>query len=218
MELTTKEYGQIYTVFSGGDDFFLVGPWNKAIDFAGAIRRDFTAFCADNPDLTFSSGVVMAKPHEPLSFCAERVDNKLQCSKRHKGKDRITLFDQTVSWDDLKVIMSEASTVIRWLQSQPQIVSRAFAYHLLRYGDMADKSGIFMPEAEIETAYLKFVPLLVYDIGRNLAKPEQSEAYAWAASLLPTSNILQASRNLPFLRTIMQYVLTYEKKMRAMRK
>ena len=75
MELTTAPYGQIYTVFSGGDDFFLVGPWNKTIDFAGNIRRDFTAFCADNPDLTFSSGVVMAKPHEPFRFCAERVDD-----------------------------------------------------------------------------------------------------------------------------------------------
>ena len=48
-----------------------------------------------------------------------------------------------------------------------------------------------IPEAEIKTAYLKFVPLFVYDIGRNLTKPEQKEAYAWAASLLPTANILQ---------------------------
>ena len=78
----------------------------------------------------------------PFVSAQRGLTTKLKSSKQYKGKDRITLFDQAAV-GMTSMIMSEASTVIGWLQSQPQIVSRAFHYHLLRYGDMADKSGIF---------------------------------------------------------------------------
>ena len=30
----SEEFKDIYTVFAGGDDLFLIGPWNKIVDFA----------------------------------------------------------------------------------------------------------------------------------------------------------------------------------------
>jgi CRISPR-associated protein Csm1 len=35
----TKEYKNIYTVFAGGDDLFLIGSWNIIIDFAEFIIK-----------------------------------------------------------------------------------------------------------------------------------------------------------------------------------
>ena len=84
-----NDYEEMYTVFSGGDDFFLIGPWNKTIKFVREVRKQFSSFCASNPDLTFSAGVILCKPHEPISFCANAVENTLRDSKRQEGKDAI---------------------------------------------------------------------------------------------------------------------------------
>jgi CRISPR-associated protein Csm1 len=34
----------IYTVFAGGDDIFVLGAWDEVIDFAKALREKFMEF------------------------------------------------------------------------------------------------------------------------------------------------------------------------------
>ncbi|HPD61184.1 MAG TPA: type III-A CRISPR-associated protein Cas10/Csm1 [Thermodesulfobacteriota bacterium] len=198
------DFGEMYTVFSGGDDFFLVGPWDKTIEFSQEIRNQFSRFCANNPDLTFSTGIVLAKPHEPVSFCAESAEKKLKRSKQQEGKNKITFFDQTIAWTELDQILKEAKKVITWLEKEPPIISRSLVNNFRQYGEM---SRIFNEEGKVE--YLKYVPLLTYDINRNLQRDIQREAYEWANDLRPSTDNPQGGKSLPFLRTIMEYVLTY---------
>ena len=203
------DFRDIYTVFSGGDDFFVIGSWNRAIDFVKTMREEFSKFTGYNPDFTFSAGIVLAKPHEPISFCAEFVEDELKKSKDYSGKDSITLFNQTIKWDELDKVLSEANKVINWLNNEPPIVSRGFIYNLRKYGEMAQKSRICEKNKEIVPQYLKFVPLLIYDINRNLTKDAQKEAKDWATKLSPTIQKSKEEDNLPYLRIIMDYVLTY---------
>lgn len=203
-----NEYKELYTVFSGGDDFFILGPWNRAIDFAKEVRAEFSRFCAHNSDLKFSAGVILAKPHEPISYCAKMADEKLKASKTSEGKDKINLFDQTVSWANLNIILKEANRVLGWLGIEPPVVSRGLTYNLWRYGVMATKSGIF-EDVPTETRYLKFAPLLSCDINRNLAQDSQKDAFDWALELLPNKDKPRGGAILPYLRMIMEYVLTY---------
>ncbi len=203
-ETLRNEFRHIYTIFSGGDDFFLVGPWNETIEFAQITRDRFTDFSAENKDLTFSAGLFLSKPHEPLSYCARLVEKRLRDSKAEEGKDSITLFGQTVHWDELIKILNEAQRIIKWLNLRPPIISRSFANKLRHYGEMSHKF-----EETKDTRWLRFVPLLIHDINRNLMRKEQSEPYAWAIHLSPTIEKAAGSDNLPFLRTIMEYVLTY---------
>lgn len=202
------EYREIYTVFSGGDDFFIIGPWDKAIDFVSTMRREFYHFCADNPDLAFSAGVILAKPHEPLSYCTHITEAKLEDSKKQDGKDSITLFDNSLHWNELDKVIIEAKKIIEWSQKEPPVISRRSVHNFREYGSMAEKSGILTGE-EKDTRYLKFVPLLTYDINRNLSKDYQKDAYTWAMELRPTVDKPQGGDNLPYLRTIMEYVLSY---------
>lgn len=207
MEETFKE---LYTIFSGGDDLFVLGPWNKAIEFANSIRKEFSRFCASNPDITFSAGIYLTKPYNPISYCAEIVNEKLKNSKGKEGKDRITLFNQTVRWKDLEEkILREANQIIEWLEREPPVVSRGFINNFRKYGEMAESSNIFEPSLGVSTEFLRFVPLLVYDIKRNLTKEGQKVALVWAEDLIPTVDKPQGGENLEFLRTIMDYVLTY---------
>jgi CRISPR-associated protein Csm1 len=198
------EFGDIYTVFSGGDDFFLIGPWNQVIDFSYLIRKEFTNFCAENPDMKFSSGIILSKPHEPISYCTKIVEEKLRQSKNTVEKDRITLFGQTINWSELDKILEEAQNVIDWLEKKPPIVSRGFVHNLQTYGEMCQRY-----KETKDTRWLKFIPLLIHDINRNLTKREQTDAYNWAINLSPTIKKEIGEDNLPYLKTIIEYVLTY---------
>ncbi|MGB9698115.1 MAG: type III-A CRISPR-associated protein Cas10/Csm1 [Thermodesulfobacteriota bacterium] len=208
-EKIKRDFKETYTVFSGGDDFFLIAPWDKAIDLARDIRKDFSEFCADNSDLTFSTGIFLAKSHEPIFYCAEIVDTNLKKSKGKEGKNKITLFSQTVSWDELGRILEEAEKLIKWLNNEPPIITRAFAHNLRKYGEMAYQSAIYEPSGKVKTEFLRFIPLLVYDAKRNLTKDFQKSAFNWTEELVPSINNPKGGENLEFLKTIMDYVLTY---------
>ncbi len=195
-----NEWKDIYTVFSGGDDFFVIGSWNQAIDFACSMRKEFSEFCSENPDMKFSAGIILTKPHDPLSYCARIVEEKLECSKGTANKDKVTLFNQTVSWHELNKIINEANKVVSWLKEKPPLISRGFAHNLHEYAEMYQK---YIESGKTETRWLKFVPALICDINRNLTKKEQSEAYSWALNLSPTIMKDIEEDNLRFLKTIM---------------
>jgi CRISPR-associated protein Cas10/Csm1 subtype III-A len=56
-----SKWSSIYTVFAGGDDLLLVGPWDIIIDFAGHVREVFLRkFKSDGP--TISAGCATIKP------------------------------------------------------------------------------------------------------------------------------------------------------------
>jgi CRISPR-associated protein Csm1 len=204
-----RPYDKIYTIFSGGDDFFVVGPWDAAVEFVKEIRKKFTDFCAENPGFTFSAGVVLAKPPEPISYCAEMVNEKLKESKRKEGKSGVTIFDQTLGWDELRKLTEEASRIIEWLKTEPPIVTRGFLHNLREYGEMAQKSNILEEGKELNTEFLRFIPLLVYDVKRNLATDRQRIASDWTEALIPNVSQPRGGPYLKILRPLIEYVLTY---------
>ena len=94
----------LYTIYSGGDDLFVVGAWDRLPVLADAIRRDFVAYCADNPALHVSAGIAIEDFHFPIYQLAERAAGALDAAKalRHptdgREKDALSLFGQVVPW------------------------------------------------------------------------------------------------------------------------
>ena len=94
-----KDVSQIfYLIFSGGDDLVIVGPWDRIIDLARKIRKQFKEFTCHNPNITISAGIYITKPKFPISFGVEKAEAALGESKR-KGRNRITVMGETVVWD-----------------------------------------------------------------------------------------------------------------------
>jgi len=73
IERLTRESGDMYTVFSGGDDLFLVGPWDRILDIVERIKADFAKFTG-NPSLTISAGIAIAKHDFPIANAAQTAD------------------------------------------------------------------------------------------------------------------------------------------------
>ncbi|HHH38163.1 MAG TPA: type III-A CRISPR-associated protein Cas10/Csm1, partial [Sedimenticola sp.] len=102
--LCHDRYPSSYTVFAGGDDFFLIGPWRSTIRLAREMRTAFTRYVTENPEIHFSTGLVMTKPGTPVRQLGECSEEALEQAKGLPGKDAMTLFGETVKWqafDDL---------------------------------------------------------------------------------------------------------------------
>ncbi|OQX02498.1 MAG: hypothetical protein BWK80_57720, partial [Desulfobacteraceae bacterium IS3] len=87
-----------YIVFSGGDDLFIVGPWDRIIDLAVLIRKKFKDFTCHNPNLTISAGIFTCKAKYPIPLAAQSAEESLEKSKK-SSKNRITVFGETTVWD-----------------------------------------------------------------------------------------------------------------------
>lgn len=100
--------GDIYPVFSGGDDCFLIGTWDKTIDAAIQIWQHFNFVQPElrrkiglNEEITVSAGIVVCNPKFPLLRIADTVENALALAKEH-GKNRVCIFGEVLQWPELE--------------------------------------------------------------------------------------------------------------------
>src|SRR5207245_2101756 len=56
-----KAYANTYTVYAGGDDFFLISDWESALCLADRLESDFRAYTCHNPNITLSIGLAVTK-------------------------------------------------------------------------------------------------------------------------------------------------------------
>ncbi|MDR1450774.1 MAG: type III-A CRISPR-associated protein Cas10/Csm1 [Helicobacteraceae bacterium] len=105
--LMRKKYNDLYTVFGGGDDLFILGAWDQTIDFAKELRQEFMRFTGvreptlsagmpsdlskgaatdDARTLTLSVGMTLFKPKKPVNFVARITEDLLERSKKLKGE------------------------------------------------------------------------------------------------------------------------------------
>lgn len=98
-KLLREQYRNIYTVFAGGDDLFLVGAWNEIMQFSRVIQKDFKTYINFNKTkLSISFGISVAKPTTPISYLAGHTEELLEASKELDGKDGLTIWSESVKW------------------------------------------------------------------------------------------------------------------------
>jgi CRISPR-associated protein Csm1 len=141
--LCASEYPNTYTVFAGGDDFFLIGPWHSLMQLAARLRDDFSRYVAHNGDITFSSGIVVCKPGMPVPQLARLGEEALETAKGFIGKDgshknALHVFGETVGWDQYEQL-TKAFDELNGLSYRAQL-STAFTYSLLGLIDLASKT------------------------------------------------------------------------------
>lgn len=138
-----KEYPNTYTVFAGGDDFFLIGPWYSQIKLAREMRRLFKTYVTDNPEVHFSTGLSMTKPGLPIRYLAEQSEQALEKAKRHRHnpdacrtalKNAVTCYGHGVSWDDFEKLIDKSDELETLVEEKG--LSTGYLYDLLRFADM----------------------------------------------------------------------------------
>ena len=84
-KLIKTKYKNIYSVFSGGDDLFLIGPWEEIIKFTEDMRALFYRYVCENRNITISAGVELLKPTLPVEFIAEKGEGALRNAKKWRS-------------------------------------------------------------------------------------------------------------------------------------
>ena len=115
-----KMQQNIYVVFSGGDDCFLIGTWEKVLELAFTLRRKFSDFQADlketiislpKEEITFSAGIVVFQPHFPMLRLSVEVEEALSASKRAVNKNSVTVFGKSLTWEEFGKVQELSKTL-----------------------------------------------------------------------------------------------------------
>lgn len=200
--LLRSEFQDIYTVYAGGDDLLVLGPWSTVLRFAQKLRDEFAAFTSHNPAFTLSAGIALVKPRLPIYAAIETADDLLDTAKDHaalgeeSGKNQVAILGDRCKWEKLAHLHAEAERLAGWLADRR--VSMGFVRQLLDAGEAFHK---FVENSD--TRLLRFVPMLAYSITRNIPGKE-TEIVNWAHDLTD----IKGSRNLKNLTFISNYAIT----------
>ena len=127
-----QDYKNIYTVFAGGDDLFLVGAWDEVMDFSRKIRDIFLKYIK-NKGLTISFGIAIAKPHTPISYLANHTEELLELSKEIEGKDSLTIWGESVKWNSYIEIYKKLDKAFQGYED----IATTTIYRLLEFCNMS---------------------------------------------------------------------------------
>jgi CRISPR-associated protein Csm1 len=171
---TDDRFKNIYTVFAGGDDLFMIGPWNRIIEFAGFLNESFKGYVCRNGQVTISSGIALHKPNDPVLTLAETSEHALDMSKSN-GKNRIALFGATAKWAEFSELQSIKTTILKWLDSGT--INNAMLFRLNEFIEMRRREeelkngNIHLDDMEC----LKWRSRLKYTVVRNIGKGIKGE-------------------------------------------
>jgi CRISPR-associated protein Csm1 len=113
--LLRKRFPSTYTVYAGGDDMLLIGPWRQMLELASRLRQDFEKWTGGNPNVTLSAGVELVKPMHPVGPAAGRAEERLERAKREKNLI-CAIAPEAVSWEDFSGALGQAETLSNWLR------------------------------------------------------------------------------------------------------
>ncbi len=185
----------IYIVYSGGDDLFIIAPYNLALKFAQKIREEFTDYTAKNPEFGLSGGLLFARHNLPINLVAKYTES-LEEKAKEGTKDKIAIFQRAYKWKDFRIgvgqlsecdkdedediiYFSQIEEIVENLEElynhKDKIISRGFLYNLLNLHKSYVQSitWSFECKKKQETVINSLIyPKLHYQIARNVNKKD----------------------------------------------
>jgi len=171
---------KIFTIYTGGDDVFIVGVWVDLIKACKKLNDEFRAYVSYNPNITLSCGVSIFKPKFPIGKAGLKAGELLEKrSKEVMGKNSITVLGETVFWKeelparvyrDLDNLLKVAEKLEELFENKR--ISSGFLYKLLEFQRRTFMRGDDeYPERMLNTSEplnkCEYVPHLKYLLARN---------------------------------------------------
>jgi CRISPR-associated protein Csm1 len=198
--LSKPPYDRIYTVYSGGDDLCLVGPWDTIVRFAHHLAAEFERYVADNPNVTLSAAIAVTKPKFPIATSAKLAGRWLKERAKDRGRNRLHLFGVTVRWRDLpdwentraelrkELEELERHAELLWADLWPWAELLDEELHKWREAETvrypvstgfahrllhyAERAREWEQEERISADDMLYLARLAYDLGRNVVKSD----------------------------------------------
>jgi len=138
-----KFKNHVNILYSGGDDVFAIGRWDKIVDFADDIRNKFRAFVGRD-DISISGGISIVGEKFPIRLGAELAGEAEEEAKNFNNgeKNALNLFGQTITWkqnsewDEVKELKEKLVAFI----SKENGLSSAILHQLISWKTIKDKT------------------------------------------------------------------------------
>jgi CRISPR-associated protein Csm1 len=177
MIANNESFKDIYIIFAGGDDLFVIGPWNRIIDFAEELQKSFAKYVCDNRNITLSAGINLNKASVPIPIICSQAKTALQQAKDN-DRDSVTLFDKPVKWSEFQKLIAIRDQLETWLMDET--INQAMLFRLNELSDMAQQEHDIMNNMNNmnnrrsidmrDMECLKWHSLLSYSVTRNVGK------------------------------------------------
>ncbi len=185
-------------IYAGGDDLFVVGRWNKVIDFAERVHHE-TENRFGSEGISISGGIAVVQPKFPISKAAELAGNAEDAAKQFRNgeKNAFCMLGKTVSWnkefDYVKSFKQQFVTLIKQYD-----LSKGILHKLMLYSSIADRNEIRRKEGKTED--FSYIWHISYYLTRYMKRYESNRAVCDFCRLLRDKEInYRKGRNLELI-------------------
>lgn len=160
-----EKYPLVYTLFAGGDDLCLIGPWSEMISLASDIQEKFNLYIADNKNISISAGIELFHTGSPVYRAVGNAELQLEQSK-NEGRNAITIFNRTMKWGkEYEVQRNFEKHWSAYLEKEKEPENKhSMLYRFLTYWKQWEECK----EGDINKLRHRFQ--FIYDINRNVKK------------------------------------------------
>lgn len=173
------QFPNIYTVFAGGDDFFMIGPWRTTQKFAYKMREAFQQYVADNPDITFSAGISVTKPDVPVHKLSAYAEDALESAKTYQHdygvKNSVNVYDINVAWQDWSVLEKAYDQILDLKKMYD--LSTSYLYGMLQLSESAEKAEQGYIEHSLWRSRFAYRTKRFVEGQKSISKDQKQDAY-----------------------------------------
>jgi CRISPR-associated protein Csm1 len=175
---------KIYILYAGGDDFFIIGPWDIVFEALKRIRQDFKKYVCNNGDIDLSSGVFVGRDSYPVRFAGELAGNEEDKAK--KIKPAIRVLGESLKWEEYEKAVEEAEKMVNLVKNRK--IGRSLFYKFYQLiGSFKEDENKISP---------KFYPQFYYYLYRNVKDEEDRKQVI--GFFLDTENDYQVKKDALF--------------------
>ena len=160
-------------IYAGGDDLFVVGRWDKVIDFAERIHQEAAKRFGDE-GISISGGIAIVQPKFPISKAAELAGDAENAAKQFNNgeKNAFHMLGKTVSWNkEFDYVKSFKQQLVSLIENYD--LSKGILHKLMLYSSIADRNKVLRKEGKAED--FSYIWHISYYLTRYMKRYENNQ-------------------------------------------
>lgn len=160
-----KDYLNI--IYAGGDDLFIVGRWDKVIDFAELIHKKtesapFNINLKDEDIIHISGGIAIVKSKFPIAKAADLAGEAEEYAKLYDGekwgnkkygkKNAFHMLGKTISWFEFDYVKGYKDQFVTLITKYS--LSKNILHQIMLYSSIVDKNKILKADEPKNYSYI----------------------------------------------------------------
>ena len=160
-------------IYAGGDDLFVVGRWDKVIDFAERIHKEVEATFGKE-DITISGGMAIVDSKFPIAKAAEMAGNAEDAAKQFSAeKNAFCFLGKTVSWkEEFDYVKSFQQQFVSLIENYG--LSKGILHKLMLYASIANQNKVRRREGKTED--FSYIWHISYYLTRYISRYKDNKA------------------------------------------